>query len=100
MEWLAIQSPLLLVPLLVISLLIANGLAWWGEHLRLKRVHQKINELGVSQGPAIGVSLVCGFLGSGKTTMLNHILCANHGLRTPLARATQGAVIRQEDRYR
>nr|XP_027188002.1 COBW domain-containing protein 1 isoform X2 [Cicer arietinum] len=39
------------------------------------------NDQSVSQQPSVGVTLITGYLGAGKSTLVNHILNSQHGKR-------------------
>ena len=41
--------------------------------------------------PQVPVTIVTGFLGAGKTTLINHVLTANHGKRVAVIENEFGA---------
>ena len=68
---------------LVISFFLSNGIAWWLDAVQRRRISQKTMRL-MQCGSEIKtpVTIVTGFLGSGKTTLVNYILSSNdHGKR-------------------
>lgn len=76
----------LLLALLLVSFLLANAIAWWLQLRRARRIAQKTQQLAQIapsdsksadiNAPLVPVTILTGFLGVGKTTLLNRILLA------------------------
>jgi G3E family GTPase len=60
---------------------VANAVAWKLDVSRRGRIQQYYEALSSPSHNAIPVTLLTGFLGSGKTTLVNRILTSDHGLR-------------------
>ena len=48
--------------------------------------------------PPTGITVVTGFLGAGKTTLVNYVLNADHGYRIAVILNEFGAELVQDDR--
>ena len=46
--------------------------------------------------PRVPVTIVTGFLGAGKTTLINHVLTANHGKKVAVIENEFGALPAQD----
>lgn len=68
-----------------VAFVVAQVLVVWLQHRRAARIEAKASALAAGSGGGGGrvpVTLVTGFLGSGKTTLVNHMLTSDgHGLR-------------------
>jgi G3E family GTPase len=81
--------------LLVATLLLANFLAGLIRNARLKRIDEKFQQLiqrRQSNYGRIPVTLITGFLGAGKTSLLNRILARPNGRRICVIENEAGAV--------
>jgi len=84
------------------SFVAAQLLLVWMQRLRMSRIERKSQELcgsAASGGAAAGVApqsipitIVTGFLGSGKTTLVNRILTGDHGRRILVIENELGAI--------
>lgn len=87
---------------LVGSFVVAQLLFAWMQRLRMGRIELKSKELcesaaagGSSAGVApqsIPITIITGFLGSGKTTLVNRILTGDHGRRILVIENELGAI--------
>jgi G3E family GTPase len=92
----------LLVSSVLGSFVVAQLLLAWMQHLRMGRIELKSKELcesaaagGSSAGVApqsIPITIITGFLGSGKTTLVNRILTGDHGRRILVIENELGAI--------
>ena len=84
-----LPQPWLAWPLLALATFVAaNALAWRMEECRRRRIAQKVRRLAAQSDAGGGdearrgrreripVSIISGFAGSGKTTLVNHGTCA------------------------
>lgn len=59
---------------LLLSLLAANAIAWFLQHKRGQRIQALAAKLAAPSRDKTPITLVTGFLGAGKTTLVNHVL--------------------------
>ena len=79
--------------LMVLTFLVSNGIAWWLEHGRRRRIAEKTERLAAASSIKTPVTIVTGFLGSGKTTLVNRILTSHeHGKRIVVIENEAGAL--------
>ena len=88
-----------LVGLLLGSFVVTQVLVVWLQRKRLQRIERKSMELCLEAAKAgaesqrVPITLVTGFLGSGKTTLVNRILSSpEHGLRILVIENELGAI--------
>lgn len=101
-EWLSPPLSLLgsggggLLALLVLTLLLANIVAVCLERARDARIEIKVTQLRGGEGAVaprpVPVTLLVGWLGAGKTTVLNHLLASPGGRRLCVIENEAGAV--------
>eukprot|EP00281_Chroomonas_sp_CCMP1168_P000720 CAMPEP_0206274118 /NCGR_PEP_ID=MMETSP0047_2-20121206/34980_1 /ASSEMBLY_ACC=CAM_ASM_000192 /TAXON_ID=195065 /ORGANISM="Chroomonas mesostigmatica_cf, Strain CCMP1168" /LENGTH=129 /DNA_ID=CAMNT_0053703303 /DNA_START=100 /DNA_END=486 /DNA_ORIENTATION=+ len=79
--------------MMVLSFVLANAIAWWLESGRQKRIAEKTKILAAESKLRTPVTIVTGFLGSGKTTLINHILTSEeHGKRIVVIENEVGSI--------
>jgi hypothetical protein len=82
-----------LIVALLISFFVANTLAWWMDISRRRRIAEKAKRLAKESHLKTPVTIVTGFLGSGKTTLINRILTSEDlGMRIVVIENEIGAV--------
>jgi G3E family GTPase len=75
------------------TFLLSNGIAWWLEGRRRLRILEKTKRLAAASTFKTPVTIVTGFLGSGKTTLVNRILTSHdHGKRIVVIENEVGAL--------
>ena len=93
MDWLSVGL------LLVVSYVLTSILVSYLQRYRLRRIERKSEELcaateaAVDDAARVPITLITGFLGSGKTTLVNRVLSSpDHGLRVLVIENELGAV--------
>lgn len=81
-----------LVGALVLTFFLANALAVCIQNARFRRIEEKCQRLAATRGATIPVTIITGFLGSGKTSLLNRILREPGGRRICVIENEAGAV--------
>ena len=82
----------------MLSLLLSHLLVAWLHKLRVRRINQKSLDLctatsgGDPKAARIPITIISGFLGSGKTTLVNRILTGDHGKRVVVIENEFGAI--------
>ncbi|KAJ1486049.1 CobW/HypB/UreG, nucleotide-binding domain-containing protein, partial [Baffinella frigidus] len=77
----------------LLSLLVSNAIAWWIERDRRRRIGDKTTTLARKSKVKTPVTILTGFLGSGKTTLVNRILTSDaHNLRIAVIENEAGAL--------
>ena len=80
---------LTVVAVVVISFVITQLLVACLQRKRLQRIEEKSLALcGEANERKVPVTVVTGFLGSGKTTLVNRVLTADHGKRVVVSRTS------------
>lgn len=81
---------------LLVTLLLSNAIAAWIDRRRAQRIADKCVRLSEGDDSAdktlIPVSIIVGWLGAGKTTVLNRLLCEPQGRRLCVIENEAGAV--------
>ena len=94
---------LIIAVLLVVSYVLTHALVLWLQGMRLRRIEAKsqalCNEMASDEhsddegSVQVPITLITGFLGSGKTTLVNRVLTSpDHGLRVLVIENELGAV--------
>lgn len=88
------MGPLLIGALLFGSLLATQVLLHSLKGKRLRRIEDKSRQLCMCHHDPklVPITLITGFLGSGKTTLVNRILSGDHGLRIVIIENELGAI--------
>ena len=93
MDWLSVGL------LLLVSYVLTFILVSYLQRYRLRRIERKSEELcaateaAVDDAARVPITLITGFLGSGKTTLVNRVLSSpDHGLRVLVIENELGAV--------
>ena len=90
--WGAYEYSLMALSILA-SLVVSNSIAWWIERDRQRRIDEKTATLALKSSLKTPVTILTGFRGSGKTTLVNHILCSDeHGKRIAVIENEAGAL--------
>ena len=79
--------------LLLVTFFLSNIIAWQLERARQRRIADKTRRLAAASSIKTPVTIVTGFLGSGKTTLVNRILMSHdHGKRIVVIENEAGAL--------
>ena len=79
--------------LMLVTFLLSNCLAWWLDIKRKQRISAKAQELSQASKLKTPVTIVTGFLGSGKTTLVNSVLSSEtHGKRIVVIENEAGSI--------
>ncbi|EKX45862.1 hypothetical protein GUITHDRAFT_163152 [Guillardia theta CCMP2712] len=79
--------------LMLVTFFLSNCLAWWLDIKRKQRISAKAQELSKASKLKTPVTIVTGFLGSGKTTLVNSVLSSEtHGKRIVVIENEAGSI--------
>lgn len=89
-----------IVGVVILSFLLTNLLVGCLQRRRVQRIEMKADRLFDSEeqaarlasAPKIPLTLITGFLGSGKTTLVNQLLSGDHGLRIVVIENELGSI--------